>query len=189
MAQLAMHSPRLALGWDLGRQLGTRCEGGGGLTLHRWTSSTRSLRQRLPHFCALPVLRPFNIYLFFLSPEHGSASAHVPYLWGHNWQEVPGSSEWSLRWHFPYWACLSPRQTQSWFCPHRSTSCVTSGKGMETLSPGLPGGDNYSLSGWLWGVGEVMQVSYAQHVFGTHSLPSSRLGLFSAFYGLEESRV
>lgn len=68
------------LGWDLGRQLGTRWEGEGGLALHRRTSSTRSLGQRLPHLCALPVLGPFNIYLFFLVPEHSSASAHVPFL-------------------------------------------------------------------------------------------------------------
>lgn len=61
MARLAMHSPSSVLGWDLGRKLGTRWEGGGGLALHRRTSSTRSLGHRLPHFCALPVLGPFNI--------------------------------------------------------------------------------------------------------------------------------
>lgn len=53
---------------------------------------------------------------------------------------------------------LSLTQVQSWLPSPPSTSCVTSGKDMESPSPHLSGGDNRSLSGGCE-ISEVRQVS------------------------------
>lgn len=158
MVQLVIHSHRLVLGWDLGRQLGmgTAGEGANGLALHSTTSTIRSL-WRLPNFDALPVLWPFKICSLLQSTDlllpmfpFSKVTMDKSFLAAQNvvWDDS-----------FLMGECLSPRQAQSWRLSHPHTSSVTSGKEMESQSPGLSYGDNRSPSGWLWGVSEVMQVS------------------------------
>lgn len=61
MFQLAVRSLKLV--WGVGQAAGDGAgrEGGGGLVLHRRTTSTRSLGQWLPCFYALPVLQTLKI--------------------------------------------------------------------------------------------------------------------------------